>query len=193
MSVLSTRSDIQLPTELLSIIINELGSDAKALASCRLASYVLCSLTTPLFFSSLALQEDSTSISTREIEQVRNVNQLLSNHDVAALVRTFTLRCGQRFLEHSEIGPLISTILYRLPHIETLRFCGESDTLRFPKEILSAIQALCKSPKLTTLELDGIDSIPITVITMCPNLRFLQLSWVDFDVIFLSILSIVLG
>ena len=191
MSVLSTRSDIQLPTELLLIIINELGLDAKALASCRLASYVLCSLTTPLFFSSLALWEDSKAIFQGEFERARNLNKLLSNPDIADLVHTFTLRCGKRFLEDPKIGLLIFKILYRLPHIQTFRFYGDGDFSPFPRDISSAIQVLCKSPNLTTLELDNIRFLPIRVITACPNLRFLHLLRVEFNVIFIPILSIV--
>jgi hypothetical protein len=187
----STRSDIQLPTELLLIIINELRSDAKALASCRLASYALCSLTTPLLFSSLELWEDSKAIFQGEFERARNLDKLLSNPDIADLVHTFTLCCGKRFLEDLRIGLLISTILHRLSHIRTFRFYGDWESFPIPSDISSAIQALCKSPNLTTLKLDNFESLPITAITACPNLRFLHLSWVEFNVILLSILSIV--
>jgi hypothetical protein len=60
------QAEFHLPNELLSIIINKLAADTEdndiapaALASCRLASHVLCSLATPLLFSSIELIENS--------------------------------------------------------------------------------------------------------------------------------------
>ena len=56
--------EFRLPTEILVIIINQVASETvdndrtlAALASCRLASYVLCSLATPFFFSSIRLTD----------------------------------------------------------------------------------------------------------------------------------------
>jgi hypothetical protein len=44
------------------------------------------------------------------------------------------------------------------------------------EDLSSAIQALCRSPNLTTLDLYGTQGLPITVITACPNLQCLHLS-----------------
>jgi hypothetical protein len=54
--------EIHFPNEILSIIINELASsdtedNDETLASCRLASYALCSLATPVLFSSIRLTD----------------------------------------------------------------------------------------------------------------------------------------
>ena len=195
----------QLPNELFSIIISELASDTEnisrtraSLASCRLASHVLCSLTTPLFFSSIELKENVRVNSNNNLvaflERARNLYQLLSIHDVAASVHTFTLCCGQYVLGYAIIGTLISTIFYRLPHIRNFTFKNtvERCSLSFssiPRDLSSAIQALCKSPNLTMLDLNSINSFPITAITASPNLRCLRLSHTKLYVN--SILSII--
>ena len=172
------QENVQLPNEVLSIIINELGSDREnnhstqaALASCRLASHDLWSLTTPLLFSSMELG------GVNNIRQARNLIQLLSIDDIAASVHTFTLCCG--LLGKLETATLIPKILSRLPHIQN--FTLESDkyhSFHFSSVHLSTIQAqtLCKSPNLTTLNLGRISSFPITFILACPNLRCLRLS-----------------
>jgi hypothetical protein len=62
------QKELHLPNEILAIIINELASDIEdneietlaALACCRLVSHVLCSLATPLLFSSVRLTESLT-------------------------------------------------------------------------------------------------------------------------------------
>ena len=180
-------ADIQLPNELLSIIIDELASDSaygteEALASCRLASHVLCSLATAYFLPSLEL----TELYCGSPERARRLIQLLSNHDVAASVHTLTLRCSQELLENSQIGTLICKIVHCLPHIRNVTFDSDSyydQSVLIPTNVCSAIQA-CTSPNLTTLDLSCIASFPITFITACPNLRSLRLKSVEFNVIF---------
>ena len=192
MPVLSVhvQTDIRLPIELLSIIINELGSNPEALASCRLASHVLCSLTTPLLFSSLKLTVPKVYGSRLLfLERARKMNQVLSNCNVAASVHTFHLLCEKSLLKDSTIGPLILKILYQLPHVRTFRLEGRDPLgmvafCSFPRDISSAIQALCKSPTLITLELCNIGFLPITVITTCCNVRSIHLESVRFNVIF---------
>ena len=56
--------ELYLPPEIFATILNELASDTEdndkilaALAACRLASNTLCSLATPLFFSSIQLTD----------------------------------------------------------------------------------------------------------------------------------------
>jgi hypothetical protein len=186
MSLRCGQAEIPLPNELLSIIINTLASDTEdndiaraALASCRLASHVLCSLATPLFFSSMELTEKLSWANyedRRETFRARAIklNQLLTIHDIAASVHTLALRCGEVALTE---GTLISQILHRLPHIRYFTF--ETDhQLEFSlitKGFSSAIHALFRSPNLTTLNLHYVRDIPITVIT--PNLRCLRLSF----------------
>ena len=191
MPIHRAQANIQLPNEVLSAIITELAAEYNdttqaALASCRLASHVLCSLATPLFFSSLQLRyhwglRDAV---VSFLDQGRNLVKLLSIHDIAALVHTFTLRCEKELVQHSEGGPLISEILYRLQHTRNLNFKFRSTT-NFPFSIFptSAIEALCKSPNLTTLDLSNITYFPVSFITMCPNLRCLCLDRVYLEVI----------
>ena len=180
------QAGIPLPNELLSVIINKLASDTEdndiaraALASCRLTSHVLCSLATPLFFSSMKLTEKLSWANYEDrLETFRaraiKLNQLLTIRHIAASVHTLALRCGEVALTE---GTLISRILYRLPHIRCLTF--ETDhQLEFSlitKGFSSAIHALFKSPNLTTLNLYYVRNFPITDIT--PNLRCLRLSF----------------
>ena len=184
----------QLPNELLSAIINKIAAENNqaALASCRLTSHVLCSLATPLFFSSLELsyvwsyRDDSDPM-----DRGRKLLKLLSIPDIAALVHTFTLCCQQQILQNLKAGPLISEILYRLQHIRNLTFkfrwislsSSFSSFSSFPSDLSSAIEALCKSPNLTTLDLSDISHFPLRFITACPNLRCLRLTCVYFAVI----------
>jgi hypothetical protein len=188
----------QLPTEILATIINEVASDTEdndrtlaALASCRLASYALCSLTTPLFFSSIQLTDSvPPSASPRErkkgsrllSKRAKNLNDILSIDDIANSVKTLTLRCHTRNLESQRNVVLISKILHCLPHIQM--FALEVDTgwegqlLSFrdmPIDFVSVIQALCKSPNLTTLHVHNVQAFPITAIAACPNLQHLRL------------------
>ena len=116
----------RLPNEILAIIINELPSDEvrklAALASCRLASHVLCSLATPLFFSSIQLTDSGVFHDSRETclsNRAKNLNQILSSDDIADSVKTFMLRCHKEDFASQPNGILISKILHRLPHIQT--------------------------------------------------------------------------
>ena len=92
------------PNEILEIIINELALDIKdidnedidndndkilaALASCRLASHVLCSLATPLFFSSISLTDDfggsSEEYRSLFVERATKLNDFLASRNIAA-------------------------------------------------------------------------------------------------------------
>ena len=191
------KANIQLPNELLSAIINSLAAEYNdttqaALASCRLASHVLCSLATPLFFSSLQLRYHwgLRGPVVSFLGQGRNLVKLLSIHDIAALVHTFTLRCGPETFQISKAGPLICEILHRLRHLRNFTFKFRWTTLAFPfdsfqSNISSAIEALCKSPNLTTLDLSNIMRFPLRFITACPNLRCLRLTGVYLEVIWL--------
>jgi hypothetical protein len=182
----SVQAEIQLPNELLEIIINELASDTEdsttrtALASCRLASHVLHSIATPLLFSSIELRQNpdywltEDEIATFE-ERATKLNQLLTNRNIAASIHTLTLGCKQYFLETPTIDILIASIINRLPHIRNLSWDGDGLTIR----------TLCKFPNLTTLALQGIESLPISAITACPNLRCLRLWDTEIDVNFL--------
>ena len=179
------QAEFYLPNELLSIIINKLAADTEdndialaALASCRLASHVLCSLATPLFFSSIELIEglDPHDGVVAFNDRVTKLNQLLAQttYDIAASVHTFTLRFGQ------VNGTLISEILHRLPHVK--HFTLECEEYPFTEDFSSAIEALCRSPYLTTLTFEGVENLPITLVTACHNLRCLRLLYIDFCV-----------
>jgi hypothetical protein len=175
-----------LPNEILAIIINELPSDEKrklaALASCRLASHVLCSLATPLFFSSIHLNvcwPCADAIATFQ-ERADKLDQILNIHDIAALVQTFTLQCCKENLENETNGSRVFEILHRLPRLQT--FCLEisGDFLEFSsitRRVASAMRALCRSPNLTTLDLCHVRDFPITAIIACPSLRCLRLRY----------------
>ena len=193
MPIHCAQENIQLPNELLLAIITELGAEYNdtALASCRLASHVLCSLATPLLFSSLKLSDawvfcydPAASFLDRGIKLIK----LLSIHNIATLVHTFTLHCGQAIVHNSNARLLFSEILYRLQHIRDLAFKFRWTTRNvpfssFPSDISSAIEALCKSPNLTTLDLSNILYFPLRFIAACPNLRCLRLTDVCFEVI----------
>ena len=190
------QTEIQLPNELLSIIINELASDSDirtlaALASCRLASHALCSLVTPLFFSSIALTGSLgpwSSLNHRVWTfeyRATELNQLLTRttHDIATSVHTLTLHCEEVNCKSPRSGTLISEILRRLPHIRNFTLICEDNFLEFSsitEEFSSAIQALCRSPNLTTLDLGNIRHFPIAILT--PNLRRLRLTCSTFCV-----------
>jgi hypothetical protein len=176
----------RLPNEILAIIINELRSDEKgkpaALASCRLASHVLCSLATPLFFSSLDLNacwptERAEAIADFQ-EQADKLYQILNVHDIAALVQTFTLRCCKENFKDETNGSRLFEILHRLPRLQNfwLIILGEApDFSSTTGRVASAIEALCRSPNLTTLEICRVRDFPITAIIACPSLRCLRL------------------
>ena len=179
--------ELHLPLEILATILHELASDTKdndktlaALAACRLASHTLCSLATPLFFSSIELTDNGLFRRALLLSnRAKKLNQILSSDAIADSVKTFML-CGQRESFASQPnGILISKILRRLSHIQTFALSGLSSSIGrlsdWAKDITSAIQALCKSPNLTTLYLHNIDGFPITVIAACPNLRHLRL------------------
>ena len=183
-----------LPNEILAIILNEVALDDNdndktlaALASCRLASHVLCSLATPLFFSSIRLGDTTFKNDySLVVKRATKLNEILTDYNIAASVNTLTLCCHPHNLKDSTGGTLMSTILRRLPHIRN--FSLEADyEIRFfffPEEFASAIRALCRSPKLTTLYLNCIRDFPLTAIMGCPNLRSLRLRGVtNFKVI----------
>ena len=196
--------ELRLPTEILAIIINELALDSTgdndrtlaALTSCRLASHVLYSLTTPLLFSSIELTDDVRLFTSRKDRLVASnllwtratkLRQILTTDDVAASVQNFTLRCHPENLTSQTNGTLISTILHRLPHIqrfslEALETNSERGFLLFSlmtDGFSSAIQVMCRSPSLTTLYLDNIKGFPATAIAACPNLQCLHLWCVE--------------
>ena len=182
--------ELDLPTEILATIINELASDTAqdndktlvALAACRLASRTLCSLATPPFFSSIRLTDRSLS------NRAKNLDQMLGNDGIANSVKTLRLHCYKD--DSRENRMRISKILRRLPHIQTFALkafhsASAMGIIRFhqmAKEFRSAIQALCKSPNLTTLTLHYLYGFPITVIAACPNLRHLRLRNAEPDV-----------
>jgi hypothetical protein len=189
------QAEFHLPNELLLIIINNLAADTEdndhialaALASCRLASHFLCSLVTPLLFSSIELVDPSAVGWHRDPvifkDRVTKSNQFLTRttthcHDIAASPHTLTLRCRD---QDSITGTRISEILHRLPHIQHFTW-KRIDVSPFITEFSSAIQTLCKSPNITTLDFGSIKNFPITVITACPNLRCLRLSCISFCV-----------
>lgn len=198
-----------LPNEILSIIINELAgpsdtedNDLKTLAACRLASYTLCSLATPLLFSSIQLPENRSTANGHPPpvnidKKAVKLNQLLTNKDIAASVRTLALEvCSNDFRNSNSSA--ITEILRRLPHIrdftleasqpirwERYHSYRESTPISFcyiAKDLALAIQDLVTSPKLTTLELSKICDFPLTIITACPNLQYLYLSNTHFSV-----------
>ena len=196
---------LPLPNEIFAIIINELALDTvdndndndkilAALASCRLASHVLCSLATPLFFSSILLTDAYNNGSTRKCSQVfvkraTNLNNILATRNIAASIHSLsvTLYCDNRSLEDSSSGAIMSAILPRLPHIQKFAFYAEynrgySSFRWLPMDFAAAIQALCRSPNLTTLYLECILHFPFTTISACPNLRCLHLWHLDLAV-----------
>ena len=190
----------RLPMEILTTIINELASDTEdnyralaALAACRLACYALCSLTTPLFFSSIHLTDsvgpmanDRKRLKGSKLlsKRAKKLNDILRIDDIANLVKTLTLRCDTLNLASRPNAVLISKILHhRLPHIQMFAFKADfvyegvslSCRMDMPKRFVSGIQALCKSPNLTTLHVHNVYHFPITAIIACPNLQRLRL------------------
>ena len=174
---------LNLPNEILAIILNELASDEdnESLASCRLASHVLCSIATPLFFSSIELTDYTdreTGNDSLLMKRATRLNEILTIQNIAASVYTLTLCCYHyhQTLEESTSASLMSTILHRLPHIRIFTLESRQYPFSsFPEEFASAIRALCRSPNLTTLYLHYIRGFPFTAITGCPNLRCFRL------------------
>ena len=170
-----------LPNETLSVIINQLDGDLKTLEACRLASYTLCSLATPLRFSSM-------HFSTRNVTSETAVkwNQILSNNDIAGSVRTLTIRSGHKTHEFqdSTTGSIIAKILHRLPHIQnfTLRASNYCYFNTISEDLGLAIRALFRSPNLKNVDLSHLLDFPLTLITTCPNLRNLSTAGVSFSV-----------
>ena len=180
--------DIHLPIEIFAIIIDHLGT-LPALASCRLVSHAFCSLASPLFFSSLQLRECLPRWASRRDriaafrDRAEKLDQILTaGHGIADLVRTLTLCCHKVNLQNPLNGILISGILHRLPRIRKFTLESEEWPLQFSSITGDFIQAACRSPNITTLDLDNIRGFPITVITTCPNLRCLRLSRIEFRV-----------
>ena len=181
---------MDLPNEILWMIINEIEQsddiedDDKmaALASCRLASHELSSLATPLFFSSMWLgsYDDTVAAST---EQATKLDQILTNSNIAAWVKKFTLNLHHVSRQDSKTINLIPTILHRLPHIRTFSLQHANEILD-PRsnDLMSAIQVICRSPNLTRLHLGHIRYFPFPIIIECTNLRLLHLSFVLFRV-----------
>ena len=181
---------LHLPNEILAIVINELASDMEdnrdetlpALASCRLASHALCSLATPRFFSSIQLT-DYAGINRPPdcnvlFKRATLLDQILTIRHVATSVHIFTLHCHHIYFQDSGNVTLISSILHHLPHVQEFSFGATGSWLTFsflPEDLVSAIHTLCRSPTLTRLYLDNILDLSLTVITQCPNLRFLHL------------------
>ena len=172
----------RLPNEIIAIIINQLQErKLAALASCRLASHLLCSLATPLFFSSIHLkvyQVQRADLIAIFHERADKLDQILNIHDIAASVQTFTLKCCKENLENETNGSRIFEILHRLPRLQN--FCLEISGyfLEFSSitgRVASAIEALCKSPNLTTLDLCNVRDFPIAAIIASPSLRSLRL------------------
>ena len=183
---------LHFPNEIIAIIINELAFDIgndndndndkilAALASCRLASHVLCSFATPLLFQSILLTDVHYGFSWRcslFVKRVTNLNDILATRNIAASIHTLTLNCTNQTLEDSSSGAIMSAILPRLPHIQKFSFRAiYSVSFRsLPMDFAAAIQGLCRSPNLTTLYLDGIQHFPFTTIMTSPNLRCLHL------------------
>jgi hypothetical protein len=175
-----------LPNEILAIILNEVVSDDKdndktlaALASCRLASHVLCSLATPHFFSSIRLTDTiGEGDCSLFVKRATKLNEILTVQNIADSVHTLTLYGRPQTLKDPTSGALMSTILRRLPHIrsfalEAHNYCSKFSSFR--EEFASAIRALCRSPNLMTLYLNGIQGFPFTAVMGCPNLRSLRL------------------
>jgi hypothetical protein len=176
-----------IPNEILAIILNEVASDDKdrdktleALASCRLASHVLCSLATPLFFSSIRLTDATSNDDVRGnyslfVEQVTRLNEILIIQNIADSVHTLTLCCRSQTLKDSTSGTLISAVLYRLSHIRSFAWKARDayhNFSSFPEDVASAIRALCRSPSITTLSLDSIPGFPFTAIAECQLAMF---------------------
>ena len=185
---------LHLPNEILTIIINELALDNEgididndndeslaALASCRLASHVLCSLATPHFFSSISLtgiyKDGSIGGTSPFVERATKFNDILATGNIAASIHSLTLHSCYQTLKDSSSGAIMSAILSRLSHIQ--KFSLDVDYYvsfhSLSMDFAAAIQGLCRSPNLTTLYLDGILYFPFTTIRTSPNLRCLRL------------------
>ena len=187
-----SNSALDIPNEILAIIINELALDTednnKTLATCRLASHALCSLATPLFFSSIQLtdyaERDGVNYCSLLGGRATRFNRILTNGNIATSVHTLTLCCDQKSLEDSTNGTPMSAILHRLSNIRTfaLKVNGGGYFSIIPEDFASAVQALCRSPNFTTLSLDNARSFPFTAITACPNLRLRHITEVNYFV-----------
>ena len=192
---------LHLPNEILAIIINELASCTDedkdkdkdkillaALASCRLASHVLCSLATPLCFASILLTDAYIYAKFDRrcrllVKRATKLNDILATRNIAASIHSLSvsLHCDNQFLKDSSSGAIMSAILPRLPHIQKFSLKTQYSTSfrSLPINFAAAIEALCRSPNLTTLYLDGISAFPFTTIRICPNLGCLRL-WRSF-------------
>jgi hypothetical protein len=111
-------------------------------------------------------------------ERADKLDQILNIHDIAALVQTFTLKCCKESLENETNGSRVFEILHRLPRLQ--KFCLDSsgDFFEFSSitgRVASAIEALCRSPNLTTLDLCNVRHFPVAAIIACPSLRCLRL------------------
>ena len=207
-----SRFVLHLPNEILAIIINELALDnlneddvkdsfgrilslkgkiLAALASCRLASHVLCSLATPLLFSSILLTDadnyGSSGGYSLFLKRATSLNDILATGNIAASIHSLTVHIFHYYndgiLQNSSIGAIMSAILHRLPHIQKFSLNATYTSFRsLAMNFAAAIEALCRSPNLTTLYLDCILHFPFTTIRTSPNLRCLRLCHSDLAV-----------
>jgi hypothetical protein len=191
---------VPFPNEILTIIIDEVAlldndRNLATLASCRLVSHLFCSLATPFFFSTMQPRlgvSDGDSYIYRKAafrNQAIKMAQILTMRDIADSVQTLKLKLpyakNQSVLKDSRNGTLIYEILSRLPYIRHFvlhQYGGGLDFSAITGDCGSAIRALCRSPNLVSLDLDGIRHFPITFIAACPNLRHLRLSHIEFSV-----------
>ena len=148
------------PNEILAIIVNELASgmeDNESLAaSLPAALHVLCSLATPLLFSSIRLTDLTSDC------RVIAPHRRLSIHLDTELPHPRSWKCYPHFFHPSSSST-------------DPKFCLLKSGIEIPEDLASAIQALCRSPSLTTLYLDNFTKFSFTAITACPNLRYLRL------------------
>ena len=178
-----------LPNEILSVIINQLrpkDGDLKTLTACRLASYTLCSLATPVCFSSMHLDTGNVTA-----EAAVKWNQILSNNDIAGSVRTLIITGRIHELPDWTSGSIIVKILHRLPHIQnfTLRPLHDCYFNTISEDLGLAIRALFRSPNLKNVYLYHLSDFPLTLITTCPNLRKFSTGYVSFSVKYLLFFS----
>ena len=172
-----------LPNEILWTIIDQLEpGDLKTLEACRLASHTLCSLATPLRFSSIDF--DTWNLTA---ETAVKWNQILSNNDIAGSVRTVIIRniIGHKHnLQDSTTGSIITKILHRLPHIQNFTLEASHDFYfnTISEDLGLAIRTLFRSPNLKIVHLCLLSDFPLTLITTCPNLRNLSTEYTSFSV-----------
>jgi hypothetical protein len=181
-----------LPNEILTIIVEELALQdtedtpvVEDLTSCRLASHLLCSLATPLLFSSIELQHDYrfSDVKQNFIDRATSLNQILANNNfIATSVQNLMLEHDRPTFQDSITSALIANIIHRLTHVQDFTLgcvgTGSDYFTEFPADVRAAIQALCRSPNLRALAFLNIDHVPVTLFTTGPNLRRLRFRWI---------------